>query len=68
MSSATFYPWKATYGGMEPSQVKQLPDLQEEHSRLKRMYTELCMVHDALKQVCGKEAGRLTRSARLSRR
>ncbi|MEZ4790396.1 MAG: transposase [Flavobacteriales bacterium] len=57
MSNATFYQWKARYGGMEPSQVKQLRDLQEEHSRLKCMYTELSMVHDALKQVVEKKWG-----------
>lgn len=57
ISNATFYQWKAKYGGLEPSQVKQLRDLQEEHSRLKRMYTELSMVHDALKQVVEKKWG-----------
>jgi putative transposase len=57
ISNATFYQWKAKYGGMDASQLKQLKDLQEENSRLKRMYAELSMVHDALKSVVEKKWG-----------
>jgi putative transposase len=42
---------------MDASQLKQLKDLQEENSRLKRMYAELSMVHDALKSVVEKKWG-----------
>ncbi len=57
ISNATFYQWKAKYGGLDASQLKQLKDLQEENSRLKRMYADLSMVHDALKQVVEKKWG-----------
>ena len=57
ISNATFYQWKAKYGGMDASQLKQLKDLQEENSRLKRMYAELSMMHDSLKQVMEKKWG-----------
>ncbi len=57
ISNATFYQWKAKYGGLDASQLKQLKDLQEENSRLKRMYAELSMVHDALKSVVEKKWG-----------
>jgi putative transposase len=57
ISVATFHNWKAKYGGMDASQLKQIKDLQEENSRLKRMFSELSMVHDALKQVVEKKWG-----------
>jgi putative transposase len=38
ISEATFYNWKSRYGGMETSDVKRLKDLEEENTRLKKMY------------------------------
>ena len=49
ISDATFYNWKAKYGGMAPSQLKRLKELEEENARLKRMYADLSLVHHALK-------------------
>jgi len=57
ISVSTFQNWKARYGGMDASQLKQFKELQEENTRLKRMYAELSMVHDALKQVVEKKWG-----------
>lgn len=57
ISQATFYQWKAKYGGMDASQLKLVKELQEENSRLKRMYAELSMMHDSLKQVVEKKWG-----------
>ncbi|MBK7084231.1 MAG: hypothetical protein IPH53_06035 [Flavobacteriales bacterium] len=48
---------------MEPSQLKRVKGLEEELSRLKRVYTELSMENDAMKAVI-KEVGRLTRNGR----
>ncbi len=67
ISAATFHNWKARYGGMEPSQLKRVKELEEELSRLKRMYTELSMENDAMKAVIQK-VGRLTRNGRTYRR
>lgn len=55
ISDATFYNWKAKYGGMDASQLKRVKELEEENSRLKRMYAELSMINDALKQVIEKK-------------
>lgn len=57
ISNATFYQWKAKYGGLDASQLKLMKELQEENSRLKRMYAELSMMHDSLKQVVEKKWG-----------
>ena len=40
MSSATFYKWRAKYGGMDASMVKRLKELEDENRRLKKMYAE----------------------------
>ena len=40
MSSATFYKWRAKYGGMDVSMMKRLKALEEENARLKRMYAD----------------------------
>jgi len=59
ISKATLYNWKSKYGGMESSDVKRLKDLEEAHARLKRMYAELSMDHNILKDVISKKAGAL---------
>ena len=43
VSRNTFYKWQSKYGGMEASDVKRMKELEEENSRLKRMYAELSM-------------------------
>ena len=55
ISKATLYNWKSKYGGMEASDVRRLKDLEEEHARLKRMYAELSMDHNILKDVISKK-------------
>ena len=40
MSSATFYSWKAKFGGLEVSDAKKLKALEEENARLKRLLAE----------------------------
>lgn len=40
MSSATFYKWRAKYGGMDASLMNRLKELEEENRRLKKMYAE----------------------------
>lgn len=51
MSSATFYKWRATYGGMEASLMARLKELEDENRRLKKMYAE-----ERLKSELRKEA------------
>ena len=55
ISEATFYNWKAKYGGMEASDVKRVKDLEGELSQYKKMYAELSFEHQALKNVMAKK-------------
>lgn len=56
ISEATFYNWKAKYGGLPLSELKRIKDLEAENARLKRMYAELSLVHDALKDAVEKSS------------
>ena len=40
MSDATFYKWRAKFGGMDVSMMSRLKELEEENRRLKKMYAE----------------------------
>ena len=40
MSDATFYKWRAKFGGMDASMMMRLKELEEENRRLKKMYAE----------------------------
>jgi len=40
MSSATFYKWRAKFGGMDASLMKRMKELEAENKRLKKMYAE----------------------------
>ena len=53
--SATYYNWKSKYGGMEASDVKRLKALEEENSRLKKMYANLSLEHEAVKELIVKK-------------
>ena len=55
ISDATFYNWKAKYGGLEVSDVKRLKELEAENFKLKKMYAELSMENYALKDLISKK-------------
>ena len=55
ISDATYYNWKSKYGGMTASDVKKLKELEDENRRLKRMYADLSLQHEALKDVVEKK-------------
>ena len=55
ISEATFYNWKSKYGGMEASDVKWLKVLEEEHPRLKKMYADLAMDNQILRDLFTKK-------------
>ncbi len=54
ISNATFYRWRAKYGGMDASMISQMKALEEENRRLKRMYADLSMQTDILKEALEK--------------
>jgi len=55
LSNASFYKWRAKYGGMDASMVSQMKAMEEENRRLKRMYADLSMQADLLKEALGKK-------------
>jgi putative transposase len=48
ISEATFYNWKAKFGGLDVSLLRRLKELEAESARLKRMYAELSLTHHVL--------------------
>jgi putative transposase len=55
ISSATFYAWKAKFGGMEVSDAKRLKALEEENARLKRLLAESLLDQAALKDLLSRK-------------
>ena len=55
ISQPTYYNWKSKYGGMSASELKRIKERDAEHSKLKRMYADLAMENDALKELIGKK-------------
>lgn len=55
ITTAAFYKWRQRYGGMEVNELKKMKELEQENSRLKRMYAELSLVHHALKDAIEKK-------------
>jgi putative transposase len=55
ISSATFYKWKAKFGGLEASEAKRLRALEDENGRLKRMLADTMLDNAALKDLLGKK-------------
>lgn len=55
ISSATFYKWRAGYGGMDTSMMGQMKSLEDENRRLKRMFADLSMQADLLRSAVGKK-------------
>jgi putative transposase len=55
MSDALFYRWRAKYGGMDASMVSQMKAIEDENRRLKKMFAELSMQNELLKEALGKK-------------
>jgi putative transposase len=55
MSNASFYKWRAKFGGMDASMMSDMKTMAEENRRLKRMYAEMSMQNDLLKEALGKK-------------
>lgn len=51
ISQATFYGWKKKYGGLMPSEMKRLRQLEEENGRLKRIVADLSLDKEMLQDV-----------------
>jgi len=55
MSSASFYKWRTKFGGMDASLIAEMKDMAEQNRRLKKMYAEMSMQNDLLKEALGKK-------------
>ena len=55
VSRATLYQWKRKYGGLEVSQLKKLKELEEENVKLKKMYANLALDNEILREVIEKK-------------
>ena len=55
ISSATFYKWKAKYGGLEVSDAKRLKALEDENAKLKKLLAEAMLDNAMLKDIASKK-------------
>ncbi len=55
VSKDTYYKWKRKYSGMESGDVKKLRELEKENAKLKKMYADMALMNEALKDVIEKK-------------
>jgi putative transposase len=55
ISSATFYAWKAKFGGMDVSEAKRLKTLEAENAKLKRLFADAMLDNAGLKELLAKK-------------
>ena len=55
ISSATFYKWRAKFGGMDASLMARLRELEDENRRLKKMYTEERLKAEIIQEAMAKK-------------
>lgn len=55
VSKDTYYKWKRKYSGMESGDVKRLRELEKENAKLKKMYADMALMNEALKDVIEKK-------------
>lgn len=55
ISSATFYKWRAKYGGMDASLMSRMKELEEENRRLKKMYAEERLKSEIIQEAMAKK-------------
>ena len=55
ISGATFYKWKAKYGGLEVSEAKRLRSLEDENAKLKKLLAEAMLDIAVLKDISSKK-------------
>ncbi|MFL7025625.1 IS3 family transposase [Enterovibrio norvegicus] len=55
ISSATYYNWKAKYGGLDASELKRIKELEAENAKLKKMFADVSLENHAMKELFGKK-------------
>lgn len=56
VSSATFYKWKAKFGGLEVSEAKRLRQIEDENTKLKKLLAEAMLDNAMLKEITAKKS------------
>ena len=56
ISEATFYNWRKKYGGLMPSEMRRLKQLEEENGKLKKLVADLSLDRAMLQDVLAKKA------------
>ena len=55
ISSATYYNWKSKDGGLDTSELKRMRELEEENLKLKKMFADVSLQNQAMKEVFAKK-------------
>jgi len=55
ISNGTYYQWKSKYGGLEVSDVRRLRELETENAKLKRMYADVSLENESLRDLIAKK-------------
>lgn len=55
IAEATFYRWKQQYGGLEPDEARELKQLREENTKLKKLVADLSLDKAMLQDIAGKK-------------
>lgn len=55
ISDQTYYNWKSKYGGMTVDELKRLKELERENAQLKKMFAELSLENEAIKDILSKK-------------
>ena len=55
MSSASFYKWRAKFGGMDASLMARMKELERENARLKKMYAETQLKYEVIQEALAKK-------------
>jgi putative transposase len=55
ISGATFYKWKAKYGGLDVSEARRMKSLEDENRRLKKLLAETMLDNAILKEISSKK-------------
>ncbi|WP_417460440.1 IS3 family transposase [Kordiimonas sp.] len=67
MSSACFYRWRAKYGGMDASLMNRMKELEAENARLKKMYADVQLQNDVIKEAMAKKLVKPSRRREMAR-
>ena len=54
-SDAAFYGWRSKFGGMQVSEAKRLRELEAENAKLKKMYADLALENEAIRNVLNRK-------------